>query len=78
MDWIEREHGLSELSFVNEIVSIYIVIDVIIAGCTRMSERDITSLNSQLVEAVRKSADDEAERLLDLGASADVCAEDVC
>ncbi|XP_062514456.1 uncharacterized protein LOC134190042 isoform X2 [Corticium candelabrum] len=41
-----------------------------------MSERDITSLNSQLVEAVRKSADDEAERLLDLGASADVCAED--
>ena len=43
----------------------------------RMSERDITTLNSQLVVAVRKNEGDEVDRLLSLGASANAC-DDVC
>ncbi|XP_062521088.1 2-5A-dependent ribonuclease-like [Corticium candelabrum] len=38
-----------------------------------MSERDITTLNSQLVVAVRKNEGDEVDRLLSLGASANAC-----
>ena len=43
----------------------------------RMSERDIGTLNHQLVVAVRNNQGDEVERLLNLGASANACS-DVC
>ncbi|XP_062506502.1 death-associated protein kinase 1-like isoform X3 [Corticium candelabrum] len=39
----------------------------------RMSERDITTLNSQLVVAVRNNEGDEVDRLLILGASPNAC-----
>ena len=44
----------------------------------RMSERDITELNSQLVAAVRSKSRDEVERLLDLGAEVNASDEYVC
>ena len=44
----------------------------------RMSERDITTLNSQLVVAVRNNEGDEVDRLLSEGASPDACSNLVC
>ena len=46
----------------------------------RMSERDVTALNRQLlvVSAVRSQSRDEVERLLDLGAEVDACGDYVC
>ncbi|XP_062520198.1 double zinc ribbon and ankyrin repeat-containing protein 1-like [Corticium candelabrum] len=41
----------------------------------RMSERDITTLNSQLVVAVRNNKGDEVDRLLSQGASPNACDE---
>ena len=39
----------------------------------RMSERDITELNSQLLATVLSKSRDEVEGLLDLGADVDAC-----
>ena len=44
----------------------------------RMSERDITALNSQLWSAARSKSRDEVERLLDQGAEVDACDIIVC
>ena len=44
----------------------------------RMSERDITTLNSQLVVAVKNNEGDEVERLLSLGASPNAYSHSVC
>ena len=44
----------------------------------RMSERDITTLNRQLVVAVWANKGDEVDRLLSLGASPNACNEYVC
>ena len=44
----------------------------------RMSERDITTLNSQLVVAVGNNEGDEVDRLLSEGASPNACNEYVC
>ena len=39
----------------------------------RMSERDITALNSQLAVAVENNEGDEVDRLLSQGGSANAC-----
>ena len=44
----------------------------------RMSKRDITTLNRQLVFAVGIIKGDEVERLLSLGSSPNACSEYVC
>ena len=44
----------------------------------RMSERDITTLNRQLLSAIRRKLRDEVERLLDLGAEVNACDKYVC
>ena len=44
----------------------------------RMSKRDITRLNSQLVVAVRNNKGDVVGRLLSLGASPNACSDSVC
>ena len=43
-----------------------------------MSERDITALNRQLLQAVRSKSRDEVERLLDVGADVNACDYYVC
>ena len=44
----------------------------------RMSERDITTLNRQLIVAVENNGVEEVDRLLSLGASPNACDEYVC
>ena len=44
----------------------------------RMSERDITTLNSKLLITVRSNSRDEVESLLDLGAEVDAHDDVVC
>ena len=44
----------------------------------RMSERDIATLNRQLLSDVGRISRDEVERLLDLGAEVNACDELVC
>ena len=41
----------------------------------RMNERDITTLNRQLWNAVLSKSRDEVERLLDLGAEVNACGD---
>ena len=44
----------------------------------RMSERDITELNRQLLDAAMSNSRDDVERLLDVGAEVDACNIHVC